>query len=78
MIMEQTEYWIRPGQGKVISLLHGIGAKDPQDYWQAFLDVLVNDKQLQDYGLFLWKYPTHVRPAAWKNIASIVAKRNSA
>lgn len=75
MSMEKMEYWIRQGQGKVIALLHGIGANDPQDYWQAFLDVLVNDEQLQDYGLFVCKYPTHIGPAKWKNIANNIAKR---
>ena len=72
--MKQTEYWIRPGQGKVIALIHGIGAKDPQDYWQTFLNVLAKDKQLQNYGLFIWKYPTHVEPAKWKDIARVPYK----
>ncbi len=73
--MEKTEYWIRPGQGKAIALLHGIGAKDPQDYWRTFLDVVANDEQLQDVGLFVWKYPTHVGPGRWKDIISTVTKR---
>ncbi|GHO98884.1 hypothetical protein KSF_089320 [Reticulibacter mediterranei] len=68
--METTEYWIRPGQKKAIALLHGIGAKDPQDYWHAFLDIVVNDEQLQEFGVFVWKYPTHVGSGWWNNMIS--------
>lgn len=73
--MEETECWIRPGQSKVIALLHGIGAKDPRDYWRAFLFVLLSDSALQDYGVFVWKYPTHVGPGKWTNLASTLTKR---
>jgi len=73
--MESTETWIRPGHGKVIALLHGIGAHDPQDYWQAFLAVLSSDPALQDFGIFVWKYPTHVGPGRWNDLVSIVAKK---
>jgi len=70
--MNDTEKWIRPGQGKVIALLHGIGAKDPQDYWRPFLDVLLTDEKLQSFGLFVWKYPTHLEPSLLKNVLDSV------
>jgi hypothetical protein len=31
---DRTEYWLREGRETVIVLLHGIGARDPKDYWQ--------------------------------------------
>jgi hypothetical protein len=73
--MESAETWIRPGHGKVIALLHGIGAHDPQDYWQAFLAVLSSDPALQDFGIFVWKYPTHVGSGRWNDLVSTVAKK---
>ncbi len=73
--MSKNEDWIRPGHGKVIALLHGIGAKDPQDYWSAFLEVLSNDETLQEFGLFVWKYPTHVNPSWWRNLNAFIKTR---
>jgi hypothetical protein len=70
--MNETERWIRPGQNKVIALVHGIGAKDPQIYWKSFLNVLLNDEQLQSFGVFVWKYPTHLEPGLWRNILDSV------
>ncbi|SRR6266487_5452591 len=68
--MERTEYWIRPGQGRASALIHGIGAKDPQAYWQDFLAVLMQDEQLHEFGVFVWKYPTHVQPGGLRNALS--------
>ena len=67
---ERTEYWIRRGQHKAIALLHGIGAGDPRQYWSAYLALLQADPALQEYGLFVWKYPTHRRPGLLSNLAS--------
>ena len=64
--MSETEQWIRPGQGKVIALVHGIGARSALDYWHVFLQVLQIDEKLRDFGLFMWKYPTHLEPGLWK------------
>ena len=68
--MERTEYWIRPGQGKAIALIHGIGATDPQAYWRDFLAVLMQDEHLHEFGVFVWKYPTHVQPGGIRNALS--------
>jgi predicted esterase len=38
---DRTEYWLREGRETVIVFLHGIGAKDPKDYWQQFLDIVL-------------------------------------
>jgi len=73
--MERTEYWIRPGQGKAIALIHGIGATDSQAYWQHFLSVLIHDKKLQDFGIFVWQYPTHVQPSGIRNVLSTVKRK---
>jgi pimeloyl-ACP methyl ester carboxylesterase len=73
--MERTEYWIRPGQGKAIALIHGIGATDPQAYWQDFLSVLTLDEQLHEFGVFVWKYPTHVQPGGIRNIFSTLKRK---
>jgi len=66
-MMSETEQWIRPGQGKVIALLHGIGAESALDYWDKFLQVLQTDEKLRDFGLFVWKYPTHLEPSLYRN-----------
>ncbi len=73
--MGRTEYWIRPGQGKAIALIHGIGANDPQAYWQDFLSVLMNDEQLHEFGVFVWKYPTHVQPGGIRNALSTMKRK---
>lgn len=70
--MNETEQWIRQGQDKVIAFLHGIGAKNSRDYWQPFLNVLLNDEKLQQFGLFAWEYPTHVNPSVWRNLLDSV------
>src|SRR5215467_11570130 len=70
MRMEGNEHWIRHHPKKVIALLHGIGAEDPRVYWHDFLAILQTDPHLKDYGLFVWKYPTHHKPGFLKNIAS--------
>jgi WD40 repeat protein len=70
--VSETEQWIRPGQGKVIALIHGIGARSALDYWHAFLQVLQIDEKLQDFGLFVWKYPTHLEPGLWRNLLDSV------
>jgi hypothetical protein len=67
------EYWIRHGQHTAIALIHGIGAKDPPEYWRKYLDVLVADPGLQDCGIFVWGYSTHVRPGGLANIMSALA-----
>jgi TIR domain/PGAP1-like protein len=73
--MDKTEYWIRRGHGKAIALIHGINAEDPQDYWRDFLSVLSSDQQFQDFGIFVWKYPTHVHPGRVRDFfASIRTK----
>lgn len=66
--MSETEEWIRHGQGKVIAFVHGIGAKSAREYWHPFLQVVQTDDLLRDFGLFVWKYPTHVEPALWRNL----------
>src|SRR5690349_6586054 len=73
--MSETEYWIRPGHGKAIALLHGIGAEDPQVYWKQFLKVLQSDEQMREFGIFVWKYPTHKQPSLWANIRDTFNKR---
>ncbi len=73
--MERTEYWIRPGQGKAIALIHGIGANDPQAYWQDFLAVLTQDETLNEFGIFVWKYPTHVQPGGMRNALSTLKRK---
>ncbi len=73
--MERTEYWIRPGQGKAIALIHGMGTKDPQAYWQDFLAVLANDEKLHEFGVFVWKYPTHVQPGGIRNAFSTLKRQ---
>jgi hypothetical protein len=73
--MERTEYWIRQGQGKAIALIHGIGATDPQAYWQDFLAVLMQDEKLYEFGVFVWKYPTHVMSGGMRNIFSIMKRK---
>ncbi len=70
--MVETEQWIRPGQGKVIALVHGIGARSALDYWHTFLQVLQIDEKLRDFGLFVWKYPTHLEPGLWRNLLGSV------
>src|SRR5258708_37376065 len=30
---------------------------------------------MQDFGMFVWKYPTHVGPGRWNDLVSIVAKK---
>src|SRR5947209_6945525 len=73
--MERAEYWIRSGHRKAIALIHGIGAKDPQVYWQDFLSVLMQDKELDEFGVFVWKYPTHVQPSSiWNPFSTIKRK----
>lgn len=74
--MEQTEHWIRPSQGRrAIALIHGIGAKDPQAYWQDFISVLTHDEELQEFGVFVWKYPTHRQPGGIRNVFSTVKEK---
>ncbi len=70
--MSKNEDWIRRGHGKVIALIHGIGAKNPRHYWSAFLDVLSNDETLQEFDFFVWKYPTHVNLSWWKNFIDFI------
>jgi len=36
--MSEAEAWIRPGQEKVIVLLHGLGAKSALSYWQHVIN----------------------------------------
>lgn len=72
---ERTEHWIRRGQHKAIALLHGIGAGDPRQYWSAYLTLLQADPDLQEYGLFVWKYPTHRRPGLLSNLASSASRK---
>jgi hypothetical protein len=69
------EHWIRPGQRRAIALLHGIGAEDPQRYWQAYLNVLIGDPALQDCGIFVWKYPTHIGVGPIHDALSTLNKR---
>lgn len=73
--MSETDGWIRHGQGKVIALLHGIGARDVLGYWQPFLKVLQNDSELESFGLFVWKYPTHLEPSWWRNLFDSVKRK---
>src|SRR2546425_10108472 len=70
--MEQMEHWIRPGQGKAIALIHGIGANDPQGYWQDFLSGLTQDEKFHGFGIFVWKYPTHMEPRRIRNALSTI------
>ncbi len=65
--MSENERWIRNGRGKVIAFIHGIGAEAPQDYWKQFLTVLQSDEKMQDFGIFVWKYPTHKEPKILKD-----------
>ena len=65
--MSENEQWIQRGQGTVIAFLHGIGAKAPQDYWEQFLNVLQSDEQMREFGIFVWKYPTHKEPTLLKD-----------
>jgi hypothetical protein len=74
--MSKNEYWVRQGdkRRKAIALLHGIGAKDPQHYWQSFLNVLKSDVSFEEFDLFVWKYPTHLEPNLWKNFLHSVKR----
>ena len=72
--MSETEQWIQPGQDKVIVLLHGIGAKSAMDYWDKFIRVLQIDEKLRDFGLFVWKYPTHLGPSLSRNLLDSVRR----
>lgn len=71
---DRTEYWLKEGQETVIVLLHGIGANDPKNYWQQFLNVLLHDPIMKDFGVFVWKYPTHTKPAWLNNLATILKR----
>lgn len=71
-----TDYWIRQqNQGKVIVLIHGIGAKDPRIYWQKFLSVLMDDEKFHDFDLFIWQYPTHVKLGSIQNLLEMVQRK---
>src|SRR5450755_3268431 len=75
MAKERSEHWIRRGLGTAIALIHGIGAKYPQEYWHDFLSVLKQDETLGKFGLFVWKYPTNVQPSGIMNAFSTIKKR---
>jgi hypothetical protein len=72
---DRTEYWLREGRETVIVLLHGIGAKDPKDYWQQFLDIVLHDPTMRDFGIFVWKYPTHTKPGWLSNLVKTFKRR---
>lgn len=69
---DRTEYWLQEGQETVIVLLHGIGAKDPKNYWRQFLHVLRHDLIMKDFGIFVWKYPTHTKSSWLSNFTKSV------
>src|SRR5438876_4590459 len=73
IVVDRTEYWQKEGQETVIVLLHGIGgAKDPENYWRQFLNVLQRDPIMKDFGVFVWKYPTHTKPGRLSNFTKSV------
>src|SRR2546429_3964571 len=73
-----NERWLREGHTKVIGFLHGIGAEDPELYWQQFLTVLRGDKQMEEFDIFVWKYPTHTGLGWWRDLFSSIQKRTIA
>jgi hypothetical protein len=49
---------------KAVVFIHGIGAKDPQEYWKQFTTVLLQDTNtfIRDFDVYVWGYPTHKGP----------------
>src|SRR6266567_2925347 len=65
--MSENERWVQRGRGTAIAFIHGIGAKALQDYWEQFLKVLQSDEKMREFGIFVWKYPTHKEPNILKD-----------
>src|SRR5437879_3629207 len=49
---------------KAVVFIHGIGAKDPQEYWKQFTAVLLQDTNtfIRGFDVYIWGYPTHKGP----------------
>ena len=49
---------------KAAVFIHGIGAKDPQEYWKQFTAILLQDTNafIRDFDVYIWGYPTHKGP----------------
>ncbi len=75
IVVDRTEYWLKEGQETAIVLLHGIGAIDPENYWRQFLKILLHDPIMKDFGVFVWKYPTHTNPGGLSNLVQSIKRR---
>lgn len=66
--MSNTDSLIRlrenPVRTKAVVFIHGIGARDPQEYWKQFTEVLLRDTQAftRDIDVYVWGYPTNTGP----------------
>ena len=80
--MNEAEPLIRLGRDnsshkKAIVFIHGIGTRDPQEYWKRFTDVLLPDTHqlVEDFDVFVWGYPTHKWPSWSENLLQFLRNR---